>query len=339
MQRNATRLGSRIRRTLFAPAIVFSATTPAFAQSRYASVVVDFQQGTGGGIFVQDNILDGPQGGGLGAGSLDVLSLGAGGQVTVGFEVTIVDAPGADFTVYENGFVAGGSGDVFAEVARVEVSTDGLVFARFPAHYVDPGALTNWGAYVGLVGGTPCLANVLTNAIDPFDPVVSGGDAFDLAELAGDPAVLSGQVDLHAIHFVRLLDVAPGELDDDGHVIQDAGAADIDAVAVIHHAGNVFPDAPRVDLWRDALGYVHLEVSDPDGVADLDLARFRVSANLAGVPFPRLRNFFVLEHASPDGWQLVSPNPVGALALDLVLAVTIEDDAGLVASDQISLRY
>lgn len=312
----------------------------AAAQSRYATAVVDYQQGSGGGIFVLDNILDGPQGGGFGGGSLDVLSLGEGGQVTLGFDVTITDGPGADLTVYENGFVIGGSGSVFAEVARVEVSTDGLHFARFPAHYTDPGALANWGAYSGLAGGMPCMANVLTNTIDPFDPVESGGDSFDLAELANDPAVAAGLVDLSSIHFMRLLDVISGaELDDDGDPILDNGGADFDAVAVIQHAGNQASDAPRVDLWRDAQGFVHLDISDPDGVGNLDLSRFRVSVNLIEIPFSRLRDFFVLSSATPQGWRLVSPVPVSQLDLAAVLGVTIEDDSGLRSSDQISLRY
>lgn len=185
-------------------------TPAAGAQSRFATAIVDYQQGGGGGIFVPANLLGGPKGGGMTSGSLDVLSLGDGGQVTVSFDVTITDGPGADFIVYENGFSGGPGTSVFAEVARVEVSTDGVIFARFPARYTDPAGLTNWGAYTGLAGGIPGIANVLTNTIDPFDPVESGGDAFDLAELALDPAVQAGLVDLADIQYVRLLDVVSG---------------------------------------------------------------------------------------------------------------------------------
>lgn len=331
--RRSTRIGRA------ALALLAASGIEATAQSRYATSVVSFQQGTGGGIFVTDNILGGPQGGGLGNGSLHVLSLGEGGRVTLGFAVTLTDGPGADFTVFENGFVIGGGGSVFAEVGRVEVSTDGIVFARFPSHFTPPGALTNWGSFAGLAGGMPCMANVVTNGIDPFDPVESGGDSFDLAELALDPAVLSGQVDLGEIHFVRLADVISGELDSDGDPILDAGGADFDAVAVIHHTGNQTPSAPRLDLWRDAAGFVHVDVSDPDGFGDLDPAEFRISRNLVELPFAKLRDAFELESVSPDGWRIVSTAPIAQLQLDEVLAVTIEDASGLASSDQISLRH
>src|SRR6187549_3614475 len=96
------------------------------AQSPFATSVVSFQQGTGSGIFVQQNILGGPLGAGFSNGSLDVLTLGEGGSVVLGFAVAIQDRPGADFSVFENGF--GGSFGVFAEIAFVEVSTDGVSF-------------------------------------------------------------------------------------------------------------------------------------------------------------------------------------------------------------------
>ena len=103
-----------------------------------------------------------------------------GGSVTLGFDVTIVDGPGADLIVFENGFAAGG--EVFAEVVLVEVSTNGVDFARFTARYTGPagplGAFETvpYGSYRGLGGAMPVLANVDANPIDPFDPVGAGGD-------------------------------------------------------------------------------------------------------------------------------------------------------------------
>src|SRR5262245_13674551 len=178
---------------------------PARAQSPFATQVVSFQQGTGGGIFVTQNILGGPLGGGLGAGSLDVLTLGEGGNVVLGFDVALRDGPGADLAVFENGFQFG-AGNVFAEVAFVEVSTNGADFARFPSDYGPPaGGGTPIGTWEGLAGGTPVVANVSTDPDSPFDPVTAGGEAFDFADLASDPLVVGGQVDLQGIHFVRLV--------------------------------------------------------------------------------------------------------------------------------------
>jgi hypothetical protein len=146
----------------------------------FATQVVDYSPGSGGGIFVATNILGGPHGGGLANGSLDVTTLGVGGTVTVGFDVTIADGPGADFTVFENPFTF--SGEVFSEVAWVEVSTDGIHFARFPSSYAGPstgipGFTAPWGTYAGLTGCVPVMCDVTSNTISPFDPVVSGGES------------------------------------------------------------------------------------------------------------------------------------------------------------------
>ncbi|MEM6674840.1 MAG: hypothetical protein AAF726_18475 [Planctomycetota bacterium] len=298
----------------------------ASAQDRFATSILDYQQGSGGGIFDPSNLLGGPQGFGLGGGALDVLTLGVSGQVTCGFDVTIVDGPGADFTVYENPFVVGGGPAIFAEYAFVEVSTDGVNFARFPSTLpLEPSV---WGANRGLSGNTPGIANVLTNTIDPFDPVESGGDSFDLSELALDPLVVGGQVDLQNIQQVRLVDVG----------VNSAGGSDFDAIAVIQHAGNQASDGPICDLTRDAAGFVRLRLADPDGLVDLDLTQLRVSVNLVEVPVFRLRSFFVLESSTPFESVLVSPQPIGAFNFEAQLAVSVRDLAGNFSGDQISLN-
>ena len=71
--------------------------------SRFASRVVEFIQGSGTGVFQPENALDGPLGGGAGAGSTDVLSLGRGGSLTLGFGALL--SLEADFF----GLVRGGS--------------------------------------------------------------------------------------------------------------------------------------------------------------------------------------------------------------------------------------
>jgi len=320
------------------------------AQSRFATSVVAFNQGAGGGIFNTSNILGGPQGGGFSGGALDVLTLGVGGDVTVGFDVTITDGPGADFTVFENGFVF--SGGTFAEVAFVEVSTDGVAFARFPSRYAGPAApqpqfgSLPFGTFSGLVGGLPGLANVFTNIIDPFDPVVSGGESFDLRDLAAHPLVIAGAVDLAAIHFVRIVDVVAGvDVDSAGNFIYDNGGAsgaDIDAVAVIQHVGNQTPTGPSVDLFQDAAGFLHCVISDPNGRQDLDLATLRMSLDLIELPFFNLRRFFNLQSATATELHLVSAVPVpGAPPTSIpmgVLAVSVRDRAGDFAGDQIALQ-
>lgn len=320
------------------------------AQSRFASSVVTFNQGTGSGNFDTGNVLGGPQGGGFNNGALHILSLGIGGSVTLAFDVTITDGPGADLTVFENGFVFGGGN--YSEVAFVEVSTDGVAFARFPSRYAGPpgpqapfGALP-FGTFSGLAGGLPGIANVFTNAIDPFDPVVSGGESFDLAELTQHPLVLAGTVDLANVHYVRIVDMVSGvDVDSFGVMIQDNGGAsgaDIDAVAVIQHVGNQVPTGPSVDLFQDAQGYLHCVLSDPNGRQDLDPASLRMSLDLVELPFFHLRRFFRPQSVTPNELHLVSLVPVpGAPSTMIpkgVLAVSVRDFAGDFAGDQISLQ-
>jgi hypothetical protein len=316
------------------------------AQSRFATSVVNFTQGTGSGTFVSTNALGGPQGGGLTAGSLNVCTLGVGGSLTVGFEVVITDGPGADVSVFENAFLFGT--ESFSEVAYVEVSTNGTDFARFDSRYAGPstglsGFTAPLGTYSGLTGFVPIVANVVTNTVDPLDPVVAGGEAFDLADLATHPLVVGGQVNLAAIHFVRIVDVphATG-LDSFGSVIFDnsgaTGTADIDAVAVLNHTGSVTANQPRIDFFVDALGFLNLAIEDPNGFADLDLNQLTVSFNLTPVPFNRLRAFLPFYTITANGRVLRSAAPVTSTGILGVLAVTGRDFSGASCSDQFVLQ-
>lgn len=301
------------------------------AQSPYATSVVQFHQGTGGGIFDQANILGGPEGGGLGAGSLDVLTLGEGGDVTLGFDVTIVDGPGADLTVFENGFLVGGGPSVFAELFFVEVSTDGSTFARFPSKYLGTGS--SMGAYRGIGGGMPVVADVTTGLVDPLDPLLSGGEALDLADLAQHPDVLSGAVDLGAVHFVRLVDPLPGATDSLGTPIAAAGGADVDAVAVLHSSATASPDGPTCDLFFDAAERLHFVLGDPDGFFTLDFAALRASFNLSPLPLAPLIPAFQVQSFSGTELHLATP-PLTGSGIVGALGLSVEDVDGHRSADQ-----
>jgi hypothetical protein len=321
-------------------------SAPARAQSRFATQVVNYSPGPGGGIFVPTNVLGGPQGAGLDNGSLDVTTLGVGGSLTLGFDVTIADGPGVDFIVFENGFESGGG--VFSEVAWVEVSTDGVHFARVPNRYAGPanglpGFVAPYGTYAGLPGGMPVLANVVTNSIDPFDPSVAGGDAIDLAALAGDPLVVAGLVDLSAIHFVRLVDIPDGSgLDSHGNVIWDnsgpTGTADFDAVAVIQHTGTITPTQPIVDLFFDASGYLNLELEDPNGFSDLRRSTLHASLDLRPLTYARLRQMMPVLRVTSRGVLMRSSTPYVGSGRMGVLSVSIRDASGQFSADQIALQ-
>ena len=318
---------------------LFAFSVPAVCQ--FATTVVQFNQGSGSGVFAPTNILGAPSGGGRTSGSTDVLSLGLHGDVTVGFSTTIVNGPGVDFTVFENGFEFPAN-FMFTELAFVEVSTDGLNFARFPNIYQGPqgpfGSFTTfaYGSSANLVGGLPVIANPATNTISPFNPVFSGGDSFDLSDLTMDPMVLAGTVDLNSINFVRLVDVEGGvDTDSLGTPIWDStSSSDIDAVAVLNTPANTNPNRPGVEFSIDAFGYLHLVFSDPDGLSDLDPLSYMGSVNLANFLPADLLSVYVIFFVDAFTFDLRSKVPVVGLGLDFVLGAGIRDMAGNVSFDQ-----
>ncbi len=208
---------------------------------------------------------DYPMAGGGGTPGAPVLSLGDGGSVTVTFARPITDGAGADFAVFENGFASGAL--VFAELAFVEVSSNGSDFFRFPAV-----SCTATGVQVGAYG-----------AVDPRNlrnlagkHPAGWGTPFDLAELAA----VSPLLDVRRVTHVRLVDVvgsvtgAIGSRDSLGNLVNDpfptqfqTGGFDADAVGVMNEAVDAwaawveagFPVGQRGDAA------VSGALADPDG--------------------------------------------------------------------------
>lgn len=161
-----------------------------------------------------------------------LVSLGDAGVATLTFATPIVDGPGADFAVFENSFTSGSN--VFAELAFVEVSSNGVDFVRFPAVSLTP-TTTQVGSF-GLVDPT--------NLHNLAGKHISGqGTGFDLSELIG----LSSDLNLSAITHVRLIDVigsinpSYGLADSLGNLVNDpyptafsSGGFDLDAVGVLN---------------------------------------------------------------------------------------------------------
>jgi hypothetical protein len=216
---------------------------------------------------------------------LDVVSLGdldtgeiadgcAPGQITLIFGDPctpndpnhIRDVNGYDFVVFENAFLStytgGGSvaGEMFAELGYVEISSDGVNFARFPSVSLTTGVVSAYGTIeisdvFNLVGKHPNAGGVCT------------GTPFDLSQLANDPNVVSGIVNINNISYVRIVDI-PGSGDfydeatkhidpdsgpnwyyyDTSQQIYDAwltsnpGGVDLEAIGVLHpqeYAGDI----------------------------------------------------------------------------------------------------
>lgn len=313
-------------------AVVVAQTPSAFAT---AVVAFDTRGGAGGGIFSPSLALGPPQGGGLGVGSLHVHSLGVGGFLTLGFDAPITDGPGVDFLVAENPFLAGGTA-VFAEAVFVEVSSDGVHFARFPSRYVGPPTSAGTlgvrphASFVNLAGQNPVLPTS-----DPRDPVLAGGDAFDLDELTTAPEVLAGLVDLRAIALVRLVDVRSGvDVDSRGTPIRDAesGSADIDGVTVLHFAGQFDPQAPQVTVQMRPDGTFDLEIHDADGLGDIDWASLHLAVFGQPIDPTPLLSAMIWSVPSPDRVVFAWPLPLPP-ELRLQIALSVRDRAGRLGAD------
>jgi hypothetical protein len=134
--------------------------------------------------------------------TIPVVSLGDGGSITLSFAKPITNGPGADFAVYENGFLesGGGAGDYYLELATVAVSSDGIHFFTFPSVSLTPTNLTPTSAQVGPYG-TLDPSNLYNLA--GSEPA-GYGTPFNLDDLAG---VNSPYLNLDDITEVRVTDV------------------------------------------------------------------------------------------------------------------------------------
>ncbi len=189
----------------------------------------------------------------------------------------IRNLPGADFVVFENGVISefgtggAGAGGIFGELAYVEVSSDGVNFARFPSVSLTPGNVTT---------------NETLHRYDTLDPTnifnlagkhvnaagESWGTPFDLAALASHPLVSAGTLDLSAVRYLRLVDIPGNGSYLDGaaptpHPIYDPwrtfgpGGFDLEAVGVISVS-------ITFDAWQDLHGLSGAQrgpQADPDG--------------------------------------------------------------------------
>jgi hypothetical protein len=169
----------------------------------------------------------------------------------------------------------------------VEVSSDGVNFARFPSVSLTSGPV---GAY-----GTVEISNIYNLAgKHPNAGDVCTGTPFDLSEIADGPNVVSGLVDINNISYVRIVDI-PG-----------SGNFHDDAVEYIDPCtwpnwGNYGQNHPIYDAWvtvqsggvdLEAIGVLHSQQYSGDinldGVVDYDDLLIMASA--------------WLKHFGQDGW-------------------------------------
>jgi hypothetical protein len=182
------------------------------SEMTFASEVIRFSPGEGsgfGGGGMPDVVLGPPQAIPSGGGSMNVLSLGAGGSIVLGFgDRVIVDGPGPDFIVFENAFQLNGTARVFQELGEVSVvSEKGML--TYPC---DSQFQTGGCAGKTPTGDFPFLRQSV------LDPRKTGGDAFDLADLG-----------LASAAQVQIRDVSEGGA-------EPTAGFDLDAVGLVNWA-------------------------------------------------------------------------------------------------------
>lgn len=217
--------------------------------------------------------------------AVGVLALGRGGAITLRFGRPVVDGPGPDLAVFENGF-----SDDFLELAWVEVSTDGVHFVRFPNYSATAEPVGGFGtmdarAVYGLAGkyrrgfGTPFDLGELAEAY----AAVEAGEVVYAAAFEEQLLTNFPYLDLHDIRYVRLVDVV-GDGTAASAAANPAGGAypiydpyptvgsagfDVDAVAVLYAGGRDFGEYGEArglsgewaadadgDGWADGLEYL-----------------------------------------------------------------------------------
>ncbi len=195
--------------------------TSVIREDRFITKIVSFTPGDCAGFgaaSMPDVVLGPPVGGGSSVGSLDVVSLGTGGEMVVSFEPNeVIDGPGPDFLVFENAFWAGGNvNHPLAELAEISVSADGASWSTFACN---PGSAPPYGTCAGWrpVYSTP------RNGISPLDPATAGGDAFDLAD-----------VGVSSARFVRIRDLGTIACPSNPAERSKTGGFDLDAIAIVN---------------------------------------------------------------------------------------------------------
>jgi hypothetical protein len=156
---------------------------------------------------------------------------------------------------------------MFAELAYVEVSTNGSDFVRFPAVSLTPELVGRYGTIE--LGNVYNLAGKHPNANG-----VCTGTPFDLKDIVDHPDVVLGLVDVNDINYVRIVDVpGSGDFHDDAVMHIDAGTWPVwDFYAdnhPIYDAWDASPAAP------DPSGGFDLEaigvLKEQEYAADIDL--------------------------------------------------------------------
>lgn len=208
-------------------------------------------------------------------GDLDAGEIASGvqpGRLTLSFPQPIRNTGGYDLAVFENAFVSlrnTGAGSVFGqmlgELGYVEVSSNGTDFARFPSVSLTPAPVGPYGTIEisdihNLAGKHPNAGGLCT------------GTPFDLSDIAGEPLVVSGAVDINDIRYVRIVDIpGSGDFSDDATAFVDRATWPVWAGYTAAH--------PVYDAWV-TFGSGGIDV---EAVGVLEEQEFQADIDLNGI--------------------------------------------------------
>jgi len=228
-----------------------------------------------------------------------VVSLGDSGYITLTFDSVIANGTGPDIVVFENGFASGDG--LFAELAFVEVSSNGVDFQRIPCICRNDAHVGGFGVIDPTQYYNFCGITTAGNTGSPY------GTAIDLEDAVDEPLVVNGTVDLDSITHVRLVDVIGSGLTTDffGDSVFDpyptpfnTGGCDVNGVAVLNVRSGAVPVARTDDgvHGRDGFSYS----CDRHGAIRVSIA----NAGRGGYPDVRLFSLDGREVAvSVDRWR------------------------------------
>ena len=203
-----------------------------------------------------------------------IVTLGDGGSITLSFATSILDTDGFDLVVFENG-ISTTAGRGFFELAFVEVSTDGIVFLRFPARSTTP---TPTSPYLFL----------------ELDPTNLDGLAGKYPATYGTPFDFAW-LGLTSVSHVRIVDILGNgaTLDADGKQLFDphptSGSAGFDLDAVAAHVTARYSSWRKARFaWQDNFTTTSDPLTDADGDGCSNLMEYAF-ATLPTDPSSRLQ--------------------------------------------------
>jgi hypothetical protein len=188
----------------------------------------------------------------LGEANASIVSLGDEGEAILSFNYPITNGNGADFAVFENGFLEDvDSEKAFLELAFVEVSTNGVEYVRFPA--ISENQIDTQIDGFGFMN-----ARYIHNFAGKY--IQDYGTPFDLSELI--PLINGTTIDLNNINYIKLIDVIGAinttyaSYDSENNIVNDpypsefsSGGFDLNAVGVIHNLStNSIDENNRIDF-------------------------------------------------------------------------------------------